>query len=87
MLPLGKPDAPLRVRRSSPHSAHRKSIYRTRVNLITIVRLAARRKGITRSAAVHLDCVRFARGEGRYRFTPRGRSYLRDGQKRLALAA
>ena len=69
-LPLGKPNPALRVRRSSLIKAHRKSIYGTRVNLISIVRLAARRKGIARSAALHLDCARFARKTGTYRFTP-----------------
>jgi hypothetical protein len=68
-LPLGKPNAALRVRRSSLDSAHRKSIYGTRVNLISIVQLAARRKGIARSAALHLDCAPSVGKTGTYRFT------------------
>ena len=60
MLPLGEPDAPLRVRRSSLDS-NAKFIYTgARVNLISIVRLAVRRKGIARFAALHLDCARSA---------------------------
>jgi hypothetical protein len=39
------------------------------MNLISIVRLAARRKGIARSAALHLDCARSARKTDTYRFT------------------
>jgi hypothetical protein len=69
MPPFGKPNAPLRVRRSSLDSAMQVYPTGTRVNLISIVRLAVRRKGIARSAALHLDCARFARKTGTYRST------------------
>jgi hypothetical protein len=59
VLPLGKPDAPLRVRRSSRDRAHRAFICATRVNLISIVWRAVRRKGIARSAAKKTGTYRF----------------------------
>ena len=40
-----------------------------RVNRVSIVWLAVCRKGIARSAALHLDCARSARKRGTYRFT------------------
>ena len=39
--------------------------YATRVNLMSIVRFAARRKGIARLAVLHLDCARSAKKQAR----------------------
>jgi len=55
-LPLAKPDAPLRVRRSSRNGSTQTQST-ARVNRFSIVWLAVCRKGIARSAALHLDCA------------------------------
>jgi hypothetical protein len=53
-----------------------------RVNRFSIVWLAVRRKGVARSAALHLDCARSAKQRGTYRFT----WSIFDVAARLALA-
>jgi hypothetical protein len=65
MLPLGKPDALLRVRRSSGNGSTQTQST-ARVNRFSIVWLAVCHKGIALSAALHLDCARSAKQRGTY---------------------
>ena len=67
LLPYGMPDVSLRVRRSSG-DADRDVAATRRMNRSSIVWLAARRQGIARCTALHLDCARSPK-RGRYRFT------------------
>ena len=72
----------LRVRRSSRLNLIGWCGETPRVNRSSIISLAARRKGIARYAALHLDCARSPK-RGRYRFTREAFGELQSVDLRL----